>query len=66
MMAKELKEWAFILDKMDFISRHMMTNNMTLTPVENSMAIYFQPIWTLPIYGMYAYMKTKHSYTQNE
>lgn len=41
MMAKELKEWAFILDKMDFISRHMMTYNMTLTPVENSMAIYF-------------------------
>lgn len=39
-MAKELKEWAFIPEKIGFILRHMVTN-MTLTPVENSMDIYF-------------------------
>lgn len=41
MMAKGLKEWAIIPEKMGFIFRHMVTNNMTLTTVENSMAIYF-------------------------
>lgn len=40
-MAKEVKEWTFIPEKMGFILRHMVTNYMTLTPVENSMDIYF-------------------------